>query len=237
MSTWPPSAGHLKKKMTEPDVVQIVNERVIPRLQELDLAKDYNSERLQKHYRNDDPVPFTYEEGIDPNTIAKFSEHDVGLPGVEISVRPVREYVYGALAAHLLGYVGAPLDVNVLPDIKDYSFYQPDVEGKSQIEASMDTYLRGKPGTRILHKNVKGVIEGEDRVEAPKPGDNVYLTLDARIQTIVEQALRHPAIGRAAAVVVDPNNGDILGMASVPSFDPNVFIPKHLKSRIGRAPP
>jgi penicillin-binding protein 2 len=215
----------MKKKMTEPDVVQIVNDRVIPRLRELDLAKDYASDRLQKHYRTDELVPFTYEEGIDPTTIAKFSEHDVGLPGVEISVKPVRHYVYGALAAHLLGYVGAPLDVNVLPDIKDYSFYQPDVDGKSQIEASMDTYLRGKPGTRILHKNVKGVIEGEDRVDPPKPGDNVYLTLDARIQMIVEQALRHPLIGRAAAVVVDPNNGDILAMASVPSFDPNVFIP------------
>ena len=115
--------------------------------------------------------------------------------------------------------------MNVLPDIGKYSFYQPDVDGKSQIEASMDKYLRGSPGTRILHKNVKGVIEGEDRVEPPKPGDNVYLTLDARIQTIAENALRHPAIGRAAAVVVDPNNGDILAMASVPSFDPNIFIP------------
>ena len=215
----------MKKKMKEADVVQIVNERVIPRLQELDLAKDYTSKTLQKHYRTDELVPFTYEEGIDPTTIAKFSEHDVGLPGVEISVKPVRQYVYGALAAHLLGYVGAPLDVNVLPDIRDYSYYQPDVDGKSQIEASMDKYLRGKPGTRILHKNVKGVIEGEERIEPPQPGDNVYLTLDARIQTIAEQALRHPAIGRAAAVVVDPNNGDILAMASVPSFDPNIFIP------------
>ena len=141
----------MKKKMSEPDVVQIVNERVIPRLQELDLAKDYTSKTLQKHYRTDELVPFTYEEGIDPATIAKFSEHDVGLPGVEISVRPVREYVYGALAAHLLGYVGAPLDVNVLPDIKEYSYYQPDVDGKSQIEASMDKYLRGK--TRHAHSS------------------------------------------------------------------------------------
>jgi len=215
----------MKTVKSEADVVQIVNDRVIPRLKDLDLAKDFNSERLQKHYRNDTQVPYNYEEGIDFSTIAKFSEHDVGLPGVEISVKPVRQYVYGALAAHLLGYVGAPLDVNVLPDIGNYSFYQPDVEGKSQIEASMDKYLRGTPGTRILHKNVKGVIEGEGELDPPKPGDNVYLTLDARIQYITEEALRHPALGRAAAVVVDPNNGDILAMASVPSFDPNIFIP------------
>ncbi|EDY18546.1 penicillin-binding protein 2 [Chthoniobacter flavus Ellin428] len=215
----------MKTKQKEADIVKIVNESVIPRLNELDLAKDYNSEHLQKHYRNDTLVPFTYEQEVDFKTIAKFSEHNVGLPGVDISVKPVRQYVYGALAAHLLGYVGAPLDVNLLPDISSYTFYQPDVDGKSQIEASMDKYLRGAPGKRVLRKSVKGIIESEDRVEPPKPGANVYLTLDARIQYITEQALRHPQLGRAAAVVVDPNNGDILAMASVPSFDPNVFIP------------
>src|SRR5947209_4896067 len=82
---------------------------------------------------------------IDFKTIAKFSEHNVGLPGVDISVRPVRQYVYGALAAHLLGYVGAPNNVDQQPDVDKFTFYQPDVEGKSQIELSMDKYLRGKP--------------------------------------------------------------------------------------------
>jgi penicillin-binding protein 2 len=215
----------MRKEMTEPDIVRIVNESVIPRLNELALAKDYNSDHLQKHYRNDTLVPFTYEEEVDFPTIAKFSEHDVGLPGVEISVKPVRQYVYGALAAHMLGYVGAPLDINLLPDISKYTFYQPDVEGKSQIEYTMDKFLRGQPGMRVLRKSVKGVIESEERVDPPKPGNNVYLTLDARIQYITEQALRHPQLGRAAAVVVDPNTGEILAMASVPSFDPNMFIP------------
>ncbi len=220
----------MKTKMKEADVVKIVNESVIPRLKELDLASDYNSEHLQKHYRNDTLVPFTYQEEVDFKSIAKFSEHDVGLPGVEIAVRPVRQYVYGALAAHLLGYVGAPQDVNLLPDVSKYSFYQPDVDGKSQIEQSMDKYLRGEPGIRVLRKNVKGVIESEERLDPPKPGNNVYLTLDARIQYIVEDALRHPSLGRAAAVVIDPNNGDILAMGSVPSFDPNVFIPSVSKA-------
>jgi penicillin-binding protein 2 len=215
----------MKTKQKDADIVKIVNDSVIPRLNELELAKDYNSEHLQKHYRNDRLVPFTYEQEVDFKTIAKFSEHNVGLPGVDISVKPVRQYVYGALAAHMLGYVGAPQDVNLLPDIEKYNFYQPDVEGKSQIEVSMDKYLRGSPGMRVLRKSVKGVIESEERVDPPKPGANVYLTLDARIQYICEEALRHPQLGRAAAVVVDPNNGDILGMASVPSFDPNVFIP------------
>ena len=69
----------------------------------------------------------------------------------------------------------------------------------------------------------------------PKPGDNVYLTIDARIQMIAEQALRQPSLGRAAAVVVDPNNGDILAMASVPSFDPNIFIPSVSAQGLERA--
>lgn len=209
----------------EADVVQIVNSSIIPKLQDLDLARDYNAERLQKHFRDDTEIPFTYMDELDFKTIAKFSEHNVGLPGVEISLRPVRQYVYGALAAHLLGYVGAPLDIRALPDVDKYTFYQPDVEGKSQIEQSMDKYLRGKPGVRVLARSVKGVIESEVRREDPEPGANVYLTLDARVQYIVEEALRHPALGRAAAVVVDPNNGEILGMGSIPSFDPNVFIP------------
>lgn len=215
----------MKKKMKEPDIVKIVNESVIPRLDELKLAEDYNSERLQRHFRNDTEVPFTYREEIDFPTIAKFAEHDVGLPGVEIGIKPVRRYRYGALAAHLLGYVGAVKNIDEQADVKNYTFYQPDVDGKSQVELYMDKWIRGTPGMRVMQRSVKGVIEGEVRREAPKQGNNIYLTIDAKIQYIVERALRQSGIGRGAAVVVNPNNGEILAMASVPSFDPNMFIP------------
>ncbi len=215
----------MAKNVRAPDIVKIVNTGVIPRLQDLDLARDYNAKHLKLHYKHDELVPFTYIEDIDFPTIAKFSEHDVGLPGVDISVKPVREYVYGAFAAHILGYVGMPRDIDQLPDVKNFTFYQPDVEGKSQIELAMDPYLRGRPGTRVMQRNAKGMIDSEVRMDEPKPGANVYLTVDARIQFIVEQALRHSTLGRAAAVVLDPNNGDILATASVPSFDPNIFVP------------
>ncbi len=208
--------------MTEADIVKIVNTAVIPRLQQLELAQDYNAKHLQRHYRNDTEVPFTYLEDINFATIAKYSEHDVGLPGVDISIRPVRQYLYGALGAHLLGYVGAPVDID-REEAAKYNFYQADVEGKSQIEQAMDKWLKGTPGVRIMQRNVKGVIESEASKVDPKPGNNVYLTIDARIQFIAEQALRE--VGRGAAVVVDPSNGEILAMASVPSYDPNVFIP------------
>ncbi len=207
----------------EADIVQIVDKTIIPRLEELRVAEPYNSQRLRTHYRNNTLVPFTYREDLDFSTFSKFAEKDLGLPGVQVNVRPVRKYVYNALAAHLLGYVGTARDINKLSDIRDFNFYEPDIQGKTNVEFYLDDALRGKPGKRVLKKNAKNQLEGEKEVIQPTPGANVYLTIDARIQYITERALR--AIGRAAAVVVDPNNGQILAMASVPSYDPNKFIP------------
>ncbi|MFL6530841.1 MAG: penicillin-binding protein 2 [Chthoniobacterales bacterium] len=212
----------MPKDLKEADIVKIVNDGVVPRLDELDLARDYNANKLQKHYRTNTEVPFSYIKDINFETMAKFSEHDVGLPGVDIAIKPVRSYVYGALASHLLGYVGAPDDTNK-EEAKKFTFYQGDVEGKTNVEKAMDEYLKGKPGVRYLRRNAKGVIDGVVREEPPQAGANVVLTLDAKIQAITEEALR--AVPRGAAVVMNPNNGDILAMASVPSFDPNTFIP------------
>ena len=212
----------MPKDQKEPDIIKIVNHGIVPRLNDLDLARDYNAGKLQKHYRNDTEVPYSYVKDIDFPTLAKFSEHDVGLPGVDIAIKPVRSYVYGALAAHILGYVGMPNDIDK-EEAGKFTFYQQDVEGKSNIEKTMDQYLRGKPGVRYLRKNAKGTIEGVLKEDPPQQGANVFLTIDARIQAIAEEALR--AVSRAGAVVVDPNNGNVLAMTSVPSFDPNTFIP------------
>ena len=205
----------------EPDVVRIVNETVIPRLRQLGIHEDFSAKELQKHFRTDTLVPFTYLEDIKFNEMAKLSERDLGLPGVDLPERPVREYPYGALAAHILGYVGsADTDEE---DAKKFTYYQADVEGKNNVEQMMDKWLRGEPGVRYVKKNAKGVIEGDIGERPPVAGDNVYLTIDARVQTIAEEALR--VVGRGAAVVADPYTGNILAMASVPSFDPNTFIP------------
>jgi penicillin-binding protein 2 len=212
----------MPKDQKEPDIIKIVNHGIVPRLNDLDLARDYNAGKLQKHYRNDTEVPYSYVKDIDFPTLAKFSEHDVGLPGVDIAIKPVRSYVYGALAAHILGYVGMPNDIDK-EEAGKFTFYQQDIEGKSNIEKTMDQYLRGKPGVRYLRKNAKGTIEGVLKEDPPQQGANVFLTIDARIQSIAEEALR--AVSRAGAVVVDPNNGNVLAMTSVPSFDPNTFIP------------
>ncbi len=208
------------------DIVEIVNQAIIPKFKNLQLAHDYNAGQLERHFRTNGHVPFTYIEDADFRTVAKISEEDMGLPGVEVSLRPVRQYLYGSLASHILGYVGAPEDINKLADNKDFNFYQPDVQGRSNVELAFDQYLRGKPGRRVLERSAKNKIGAELSRDAPTPGSNVYLTIDARIQTIVERTLKQAGVGRAAVVVVDPQNGDILAMASVPNYDPNIFIPK-----------
>src|SRR6201987_1331644 len=148
----------MPKDQKEPDIIKIVNNGVIPRLNDLDLARDYNAGQLQRHFRNDTEVPFSYIKDIDFTMMAKFSEQDVGLPGVDIAIKPVRSYVYGALAAHILGYVGMPDDIDK-EEARKFTFYQQDVEGKSNIEKTMDEYLRGTPGIRYLRNNPKGRIE------------------------------------------------------------------------------
>ncbi len=149
----------MPKDLKEPDIVKIVNDGIVPRLDDLDLARDYNAGQLQKHYRTNTEVPYTYIKDIDFPTMAKFSEHDVGLPGVDIAIKPVRSYVYGALAAHLLGYVGPPDDTNK-EEARKFTFYQSDVDGKSNVEKIFDQYLRGRPGVRYLRRNAKGTING-----------------------------------------------------------------------------
>jgi penicillin-binding protein 2 len=222
MTEYRSTINGMPKDLKEPDIVKIVNTGVVPRLDELDLARNYNASQLQRHFRTNTEVPYSYIKDIDFPTMAKFSEHDVGLPGVDITIKPVRSYVYGSLASHMLGYVGLPDDTNK-DEAKKFSFYQPDVEGKSNVEKAMDEYLKGKPGVRYMRRNAKGQIDGVLREEPPQAGANVNLTIDARIQMIAEEAIR--SVGRGAAVVVDPNNGNILAMVSAPSFDPNTFIP------------
>jgi penicillin-binding protein 2 len=224
----------MPKLVEVPDIVTILNEWVIPKFAQLELDKedpavrlDYNADQLERHFRTNERVPYQFLYNVSFDTVAKLAENDFGVQGVDVTLRPVREYIYGALAAHLLGYVGKPEDINKEKDIESFTYYQPDVIGRASLEKFFDTYLRGKPGKRVLERTPKGRVgkELEDQYVRPTPGANIYMTLDARIQTIVENAIRQSGVGRAAAVVVDPNNGDILAMASVPSYDPNIFVP------------
>lgn len=215
----------MQRERPEADIVKMVKEGVLPRMYELGLAEDFNARQLQLHYRGTGGiVPYTYRRGLDFEDFARFAENDYDLAGVDITVKPSRIYPFDSLACHILGYVKLPDIEKVAAERRaEFDHYVPDDYGGAGIEGKMDQYLQGKAGRRVLRKDEKGNIREQIAYEAPSVGANVYLTIDAKIQYVTEQALRQ--IGRGAAVVMDPRNGDILALASVPSYNPNNFVP------------
>jgi penicillin-binding protein 2 len=162
--------------------------------------------------------------------MAKFSEHDVGLPS-RYRDQTCAFLRLRALAAHLLGYVGAPDDTNK-DEAKKFTFIRAMWTG-NRTSRNRWTNTCAETGRALSPAQCQGHDRWRSARGSSAGRGNVVLTLDARIQMITEEALR--SVGRAAAVVVDPNNGNILAMASVPSFDPNTFIPS-IKAKDWDAP-
>jgi penicillin-binding protein 2 len=219
---------------TEKDIVKIVNETVIRRLKEpdLNLARNFNARALRIHYlTHGGLVPFSYRADLTYEEFARFAEHNLELPGVYLSTLPIRQYPYGTLASHILGYVkewgkDIPQDA-----ARKFDHYVGDERGVGGVESTMDDVLRGPGGKRTLIKNEKGRIVGTQDWDYTRPGvgARVELTIDARFQYLVENVLRRA--GRAAAVVMDVHTGEVLAMASVPDFNPNDFIPSITQAR------
>jgi penicillin-binding protein 2 len=160
---------------------------------------------------------------VDDEAIARLAERGQGLPGVDVDVEPMRVYPHGALAAHIVGYVGRadPQSSFDEPGVRIH-YALPDLEGKRGIERACDETLAGIPGGSLIRVGASGFkYRDVERID-PIPGADVRLTLDLRIQRLAETALEG---WRGAVVVMDPNNGDLLAMASAPSFDPNLFCP------------
>ena len=243
----------IKRNRKEEDMITIVSELVFPYLARIGLYREFHAGDLQRHWRTHGGlVPYSYRDDLTFEEYAIAAEHSLDLPGVTVEARPMRKYVYGALASHILGFVRQP-DIKKVPveERKQWEYYVPDDFGGDGIEETMDHFLRGKPGQRVMlkdekgrvidSKNEEGKVVGEISYKPPKSGSDVWLTLDLRYQYIAEQALRK--VGRGAVVVVAPTSyktklkalgkeeehwvyaGDILAMASVPSYDPNKFIP------------
>ncbi|HSI63532.1 MAG TPA: penicillin-binding protein 2 [Candidatus Saccharimonadia bacterium] len=223
-----PNQGIMRSK-EEIDIVAIFDEVIIGSLNQLGLSSEYNANNLRVHYRTHrGVVPWAYRSDLSFEEFAKFAEHRLGLPGVHIEARPVRQYLYDSFACHALGYVaGADVEKVSEEEIKEWDSYVPDDYGVAGLEKTFDDDLRGRPGIRTWLQNEKGRLVREISYQEPRKGNDVYLTLDARIQMIAENALREstPAIGRGAVVVLNPTTGEVLAMASVPSYNPNKFIP------------
>ncbi|MFM8230475.1 MAG: penicillin-binding transpeptidase domain-containing protein, partial [Chthoniobacterales bacterium] len=182
---------------------------------------DVKDEDIVQHYKNRGILPFFLAEDLSPEEIAAVSR---GLgTGLFLQHSYVRHYPLNSLAGHIVGYVGrkAPLSTKLIEN-RDLIF--PESEGREGLEKFFDNELRGTPGVFNIALNAEGRRTQEKTINAPIPGYNVITTLDLKVQKACEDALA--ASGRRGAVVViDPNNGEILGMASRPSFDPNAFIP------------
>ena len=221
------------REQEEPDIVRMFEEDVKPQLEKLNLSvadSDFEPDLMRKLYRSyKGIIPYTYREQIPFDDLAIAAEQSRFLEGVTISRRPLRKYPFGSMMCHILGYVKQPGPLEVpLSDAGKYSFYEPDDFGIEGIEKTMDNVLKGRAGRRVFPRDEHGKIvpqELMDRHVDPVKGSDIHLTIDIRIQAIAEQALRDAKIGRGAAVVIDPNNGDVLAMVSVPNFDPNKFIP------------
>ncbi|WP_038169221.1 penicillin-binding transpeptidase domain-containing protein [Verrucomicrobium sp. BvORR106] len=227
--TYKYTEGGIPRSKDETDIVTIVNEGIIEPLNKLGLAADFNAKKLRIHYRtNRGVVPWVYRSDLTFEEFSRFAEHRLGLPGISVEVRPVRQYLFDSFACHVLGYVNQP-DVQQASkeEINEWDFFVPDDYGVYGVEKTFDQDLRGKAGMRIWLQNEKGRLVKEVDYQEPRKGHDVYLAIDARIQMIAEKALREgtPAIGRGAVVVLDPSTGQVLAMASVPSYNPNKFIP------------
>ena len=176
----------------------------------------FNAQRRSK--RPFEPVPLRLK--LSEDEIARFSIERWRFPGVDIAPYLTRTYPLGETFANIVGYVGR-IDVNEAAKLDDERYAGTTHIGKTGIERFYEDQLHGEPGYEKVEVNAdKRVIRALDRA-APTPGKNLYLTIDARVQRAAEDAFQ----GRAgAAVAIDPRNGEVLAMVSVPSFDPNLFV-------------
>jgi penicillin-binding protein 2 len=215
----------LTRKRSEMDIVTIVNEWTIERLRKLDLARNYNASALRTHFlTHGGLIPFSYRADLRYDEFARFAEHNLELPGVYLSMRPQRQYPYGSLAGHVIGYL-KQWEKGDIPeaDARRFNHYIGDEKGIAGVEASMDALLRGPEGRKTIIRNEKGRTIRMSDYTRPGTGAKVELAIDARVQYLLENTLRHT--GRAAGVIMDVNTGEVLAMASVPDYEPNAFIP------------
>ncbi len=180
---------------------------------------------------------------VDAGDALYLVDHSEDFPGIRVEAVAVRTYPEGELGAHVIGYIGRPSD----QDLETPGVEGADLVGKFGVERSYDVWLRGTPGTTKYRVNAQSEILSIVGEEPPRAGGTVQTTTDSELQRALEQALaeglalarssQEPWPGactsesppeqcaiRASGVVIDPRDGSIIAMASVPSFDPSIFV-------------
>ena len=176
----------------------------------------FDALRKSKHAFESIPLRFKLSE----DEIARFSTQRWQFDGVEIVPYLTRAYPLGEEFAHIVGYVGR-IDAADAEKLDERRYSGTSHIGKTGIERRYEDELHGEPGYEQVEVNVNKRVLGTIRKVAPIPGKNIYLSIDARLQKVAEDAFEGHA---GAAVAIDPRNGEVLAMVSVPSFDPNLFV-------------
>ncbi|TAK52075.1 MAG: penicillin-binding protein 2 [Gammaproteobacteria bacterium] len=199
----------------------------LARLEEFRLLDGDEIERIRQLLRSRrafEAVPIRMQ--LSEDEIARYAVHRHELPGVALETRMARRYPHGPIGAHALGYVGA-IGEEDLPRVDQARYFGNGVIGKLGVERSWENELLGQGGFREVLVNAAGRrVEARDgdalplRGRAPVSGNDLVLTLDIELQRIAEEAL---AGRRGAVVAIEPDTGDVVVLASLPSFDPNGF--------------
>ena len=176
------------------------------------------------------------KEDVSRKAMSYILEHIASFPGVEIPKNYLRAYPQGSLAAHLLGNMGE-ITKEQLKEQRFKGYSAGDMVGQGGLEWSYDRWLRGRDGVAKVEVDALGRPKQHAPVPGgrlPEPGDTLVTTLDAKVQAKAEEALQygiHLAVtggqvdaNGGAAVVLDARNGEVVAMASYPTFDPNVWV-------------
>jgi len=188
--------------------------RVVP-LDDDDLS---SFKKQLKQSRRFESVPLKMH--LTEDEIGRFAVNRWRFPGVDVVPYLTRRYPLSGLFAHIVGYVGR-IDADDLEKLDPVRYKGTSHVGRSGVERSYEDMLHGSPGYELLEVNADGRTQRVLETHAPTPGKNLYLSIDVRIQKAAEAAFD----GRpGAAVAIDPRNGQVLAMVSVPTFDPNLFV-------------
>lgn len=164
------------------------------------------------------------KENAAPADLAWVDAHRYEYPELRVELQPQRRYPENNMLAHVLGYVGEVSPAQLQnPEYQKKGYRPGDIIGQEGIEGYYDDYLRGRDGYRKVVVDSRGRIIDTLEEVPPQPGQDLYLTIDVNMQNTAEEQLRKSPHNRGVLVAMDPNNGEILSMASAPTFDPNLF--------------
>lgn len=168
------------------------------------------------------------------DVVAKLAERQTEYPGVRVDEIAVREYPNGSVAAHVLGYTGEISQEQIAEADDEAGYELGDIVGKTGAEVQFESVLQGDKGRRLIEVNASGKSQRVISEQEPVAGRDVQLTIDLEVQKTTEAVLKDalaeahrqdfPKARAGAAVVLDVATGEVLAMASLPTFDPSVFL-------------